>query len=163
MHGPPNRITEGVSDGLLLWDTLIHEWGGQQSVEPGTISGQQDTHPDLQPVYEVFVMSVYVDEMKAPFGRMIMCHMWADSEQELLEMVDRIGVQRKWLQQPPKASWVHFDISLGKKQLALSYGAIQTDRYGAAYHVAKLNGNTRMVDMIDGLRSKKAQTATNAL
>ena len=44
-------------------------------------------------------------------------------------MADRIGVARRWLRTPPKASWVHFDISLGKKARALRYGAILTDRF----------------------------------
>lgn len=42
-------------------------------------------------------MAVYVDPAQHPFGRMIMCHMWADTLDELLAMADRIGVQRKWL------------------------------------------------------------------
>jgi hypothetical protein len=75
-------------------------------------------------------MSVFVDDVRHRFGRMVMCHCWADTLPELLEMMDRIGVQRKWLQQPPKASWVHFDISLGKKVLAIAEGAILTDKYG---------------------------------
>lgn len=84
-------------------------------------------------------MTVYVDDVKHPFGRMIMCHMWADSEAELLAMADRIGVARKWIQRPPKASWVHFDISLGMKAKALAAGAVLTDKYGPVEHVAKLD------------------------
>ena len=38
-------------------------------------------------------MAVYVDNMQVGFGRMKMCHMIADSQKELLEMCDKIGVQ----------------------------------------------------------------------
>lgn len=100
-------------------------------------------------------MSVYVDNMRAPYGRMIMCHMWADTEEELLSMVDKIKIQRKWIQRPPKASWVHFDISIGKKALAIGFGAIETDRYGPSYHVAKLRGDKKMIKQIEKLRRKK--------
>jgi hypothetical protein len=74
-------------------------------------------------------VTVYVDDVRHPFGRMIMCHMWADSFDELLAMADRIGVDRRWLQQPPKASWTHFDVSLSCKAKALAAGAVLTDRY----------------------------------
>ena len=87
-------------------------------------------------------MSVYVDDVQHSFGRMKMCHLWADTEAELLEMVDKIGVDRKWIQGHPtlsfgkhkRASWVHFDIALSKKTLALKHGAILTDRYGPVVH-----------------------------
>lgn len=65
---------------------------------------------------------VYIDNMNAPFGRMKMCHMIADTTEELLQMVDKIGVQRKWIQDAGKYS-EHFDISLDKKKLAIANGA----------------------------------------
>lgn len=89
-------------------------------------------------------MTVYVDDVRHRYGRMIMCHMWADSLDELLAMADRIGVQRKWLQQPPKASWVHFDISLTMKARALEAGALLTDKYGPVEFEAKRIGGARM-------------------
>lgn len=68
-------------------------------------------------------MAVYVDDMKAPYGRMIMCHMMATSHEELVEMSDKIGVARKWIQYPG-TNKEHFDICKSKRQLAISYGAI---------------------------------------
>ncbi len=69
-------------------------------------------------------MSVYVDDMEAGFGRMIMCHMIADSSEELLRMADSIGVQRKWIQKAgtPRE---HFDIAKSKRRLAVDRGAVE--------------------------------------
>jgi hypothetical protein len=67
-------------------------------------------------------MAVYVDDMEAGFGRMIMCHMIADTTEELLEMADKIGVQRKWIQD--RGMWSeHFDIAKSKRALAVQHGA----------------------------------------
>ncbi len=99
--------------------------------------------------------------MKAPFGNMVMCHMWADTVPELLAMADRISVQRKWIQghqtlsfgKHKNASWVHFDIAKTKRALAVKAGAIETDRYGPLEHTARLylakgeeTGNQAMID-----------------
>lgn len=85
-------------------------------------------------------MTIYVDDVELPYGRMTMCHCWTDGPlDDLLTMMDRVGVARKWIQKPPAASWVHFDISAGARRRALTLGAVLTDRYGPMEHVARLN------------------------
>ena len=84
-------------------------------------------------------MTVYVDDVRHAYGRMIMCHMWSKNIAELMTMADHIGVKRKWLQEPPAASWTHFDISLGMKARAIALGAVLTDRFGPLEHVARLD------------------------
>lgn len=86
-------------------------------------------------------MTVYVDDMQAAFGRMKMCHCWADTREELFAMMDRIGVQRKWFQRPDgdcefgmPASWEHFDIAQTKRALAVRYGAVETCMFTMAEH-----------------------------
>lgn len=69
-------------------------------------------------------MPVYVDDMEAEFGRMIMCHMIADTHLELVQMADTIGVARHWLQKPGSYG-EHFDIAKSKRALAVAAGAIE--------------------------------------
>lgn len=68
-------------------------------------------------------MPVYVDDMRAKYRGMIMCHCIGTSEQELFEMMDKIGVARKWYQGD------HFDICLSKREKAVKLGAIPITRY----------------------------------
>lgn len=74
-------------------------------------------------------MAVYVDNMNARYRRMTMCHMLADSEEELLAMADRIGVARRWHQFPGTVK-SHFDICLSKRAKAIVAGAIEIDYPG---------------------------------
>lgn len=69
-------------------------------------------------------MPVYVDNIKAKYSRMIMCHMIADSTNELLAMIDKIGVARRWIQKPGTPE-EHFDICLTKRKEAIAAGAIE--------------------------------------
>ena len=69
-------------------------------------------------------MTVYVDDMRAPFGRMVMCHMAADTTEELVAMARRIGVDARWIQHEG-TRLEHFDISLGKRALAVKAGAVE--------------------------------------
>ena len=72
-------------------------------------------------------MTVYVDDMRAPYGRLVMCHMLADTTEELHAMADRIGVARKWVQREG-TRMEHYDIALSKRALAVSAGAVEITR-----------------------------------
>lgn len=66
-------------------------------------------------------MSVYVDSPVHQFGRMVMCHLVADTIEELHAMADKIGVARKWFQH--QSRFPHYDICKTKRALAVRYGA----------------------------------------
>lgn len=65
---------------------------------------------------------VYIDNFNAKFGRMTMCHMVADTSLELLQMAEKIGVNKKWIQHPGTYE-EHFDICLSMKKKAILLGA----------------------------------------
>jgi signal recognition particle subunit SEC65 len=67
-------------------------------------------------------MAVYVDDAKNPYGRMLMSHMAADSLEELHEMADMVGLQRKWFQD---SLLPHYDLCQSKKRIAIHHGAIK--------------------------------------
>lgn len=69
-------------------------------------------------------MTVYVDNMRARFGRMVMSHMIADTDDELHVMAARIGVARRWHQCPPKARDSHYDIAQSARAKAIDAGAV---------------------------------------
>lgn len=70
-------------------------------------------------------MSVYVDHERNCFGRMVMCHMFADTLAELHEMAAAIGMDRAWFQ---PLSFPHYDVSLSRRALAVQRGAVEVDR-----------------------------------
>ena len=74
---------------------------------------------------------VYVDDMRARYGRMIMCHMLADTEDELQAMAARIGVAHRWHQKPGTVH-SHYDICQRMRNKAVRFGAAQIDRRGVA-------------------------------
>ncbi len=71
-------------------------------------------------------MTVYVDNMRAKFGRLVICHMVADTSEELHDMARAIGMDLRWVQYPgtPKE---HFDVALSKRALAVAAGAVEID------------------------------------
>lgn len=90
-------------------------------------------------------MSVYVDRVALGFGRMVMCHMIADTPAELHAMADRIGVARRWFQAPPKASFWHYDIAKRKRALAIAAGAIDCDRTTFVGHLRRIRESRAFV------------------
>jgi hypothetical protein len=84
-------------------------------------------------------MAVYVDEAKHPFGRMIMCHMLADTPDELHAMADRIGIARRWFQRD--ASTPHYDICKSKRAPGVAAGAVEvTERREFAAIIKRAGG-----------------------
>lgn len=68
---------------------------------------------------------VYIGTRKYKYGRMLMSHMAADTLEELHEMADLIGVNRKHFQDKPGKP--HYDICQKMKQKAIELGAKEVD------------------------------------
>ena len=83
-------------------------------------------------------MTVYVDTARHPFRGYVMCHMMADTLEELHAMADRIGMERRWFQSPPKASHPHYDIPESKRARALSLGAREVCQRAGLHYAARL-------------------------
>jgi len=67
-------------------------------------------------------MTVYVDDAKNPYGRMLMSHMMADTMTELFKMANAIGLKSEWFQ---NTRLLHYDLSQTKRALAVKLGAIE--------------------------------------
>ena len=85
-------------------------------------------------------MAVYIDNYKGVFRRMIMCHMFADTLDELHKIAKKIGLKRSWFQN--KGSAPHYDVCKSKRILAVNAGAIEIDciskKWSEVYNRAKL-------------------------
>ncbi|MDR5883591.1 DUF4031 domain-containing protein [Caballeronia sp. LZ032] len=102
-------------------------------------------------------MTVYVDDMRARFGQMIMCHMIADTDEELHAMAEAIGVARKWHQRPPKHS-SHYDIALSKRALAIAAGAVPITMRQAAAMCRRRKETGELGSPVDALEWRNQRT-----
>lgn len=90
-------------------------------------------------------MPVYVDKAMNEHRGMKMCHMLADTLEELHAMADALGLRRAWFQ---PLSTPHYDIPQSKRRLAIELGAIEADR-------------RQTVEIIRRLRRAKQQELDN--
>jgi len=67
-----------------------------------------------------------------------MCHMTADSLEELHTMACKIGMERRWFQAPPNASHPHYDIPEDRREKALALGAQEVCKRGGLHYAARL-------------------------
>jgi len=79
-------------------------------------------------------MSVYVDPMMACVPNRNWrwrenCHLTADTDEELHAFAQSIGLRRSWHQ---RGSISHYDLTRGKRALAVRRGAIELTRKQAA-------------------------------
>lgn len=74
---------------------------------------------------------VYVDEAIFEWRGKVWCHMFSHDLDALHSFARKLGLKRSWFQQPPKASWCHYDITTGKRHLAVALGAVEVDRFYA--------------------------------
>jgi hypothetical protein len=84
-------------------------------------------------------MSVYVDQPIHRFRNRLMCHMLADTPEELHAMADRIGMARRWYQR--EASTPHYDISKEMRAAAIAAGAIEVDRRGLVAVIRRIRAS----------------------
>lgn len=78
-------------------------------------------------------MPVYVDPIMNHGWRLgPSCHMFADTDEELHEMAQRIGLKRSWHQPPKGRSFSHYDLTVSRRIRAIVYGCIILDRRQAS-------------------------------
>ncbi len=88
-------------------------------------------------------MPVYIDHAYLPFGRMKMCHMIADTLEELHQMALAIGMKIDWFQ---PTSFPHYDVCKKRRSKALELGAIEVTRKELALHMRRLRKRKESVE-----------------
>lgn len=106
---------------------------------------------------------VYVDQPIFPWRGRMWCHMWSTDLDALHGMARRIGMRREWFQGPPKATWLHYDVTAERRARAIGLGAVVTDKYGAREHVARMQGDVAMLERIEALRARLPKAPERAL
>lgn len=73
-------------------------------------------------------MTTYVDDARERYGLLIMCHMVADTIEELHAFAEQLGLKRKWFHDG------HYNIGQDKRRAAIGMGAIAITRREAVRH-----------------------------
>ena len=79
-------------------------------------------------------MAVYVNKMRARYGALTLCHLLADSVDELHAMAARIGLEPMLFN---AGKIPHYDLSVAKRDQAIAAGAQVIDRQQLADLIRK--------------------------
>lgn len=87
-------------------------------------------------------MAVYVDTLlNFGWSKGASCHMFADTEEELHAMADKIGLKRSWFQNQPDELYPHYDLVASKRKLAVQNGAVELGRNESIAKWKEINPN----------------------
>lgn len=97
-------------------------------------------------------MTVYVDDMllqatvvrvKSKWSHLFAYPPTPENVEELHEFAARVGMKRAWFQGPPRHRLPHYDLTLGKRAIALRLGAIPVSYHDDLPHIMKGTWNGR--------------------
>lgn len=72
----------------------------------------------------------------------LFCHVWADTIEELHGAAAAAGLKREWFQEPPVASWPHYDCGTKARKALIRNGAIEkSSRDAVAFRQNWKKGN----------------------
>ena len=83
---------------------------------------------------------IYVDAAIHPWKGKRWCHLFSEDLDKLHRFAARLGLRSSWFQQPPKASWPHYDITEAKRAKALIMGATPACHAETLLVAGRLNG-----------------------
>lgn len=100
---------------------------------------------------------VYVDDYRGRLGRMVMCHMIADTPEELHDMARRIGMKRSWFQ---SGSFPHYDVSRTRRAMAVKLGAREVSSKQLVAIIRKLRQRTESSEDIGSRRTRSDRSSS---
>jgi len=100
-------------------------------------------------------MTVYVDNARIGYGRMLMSHMIADTPQELHAMATQIGMRRAWFQ---PHSFPHYDVCVSRRASAIRLGAVEVDRRGMGSAMRRIRSGGAFGDKASGCAAEDLAT-----
>jgi hypothetical protein len=72
---------------------------------------------------------VYVDAAIHGWRGRLWCHLFCADLERLHLFARSVGLHRAWFQEPPEASWPHYDTTAQRRERALLKGAMVADRW----------------------------------
>lgn len=89
-------------------------------------------------------MTVYVDGLVNHGWRLgPSCHLIGETEGELHRLAARCGLQRRWFQAPPRASFPHYDLTESRRRIAVELGAVELERKAFVEKMREIRAKSR--------------------